>query len=80
MYCMSLSERGVTQEERSEFTEQLADQGEAVSLDQLVDETSVESRREAKRVLRVMIDEGQVSTTPGFKYQLTSRSSSTDSV
>ncbi|RLM63810.1 hypothetical protein DVK05_12915 [Halorubrum sp. Atlit-8R] len=75
---MSARERAASQESlRSEFIEKLSDRGEAVSIDYLLNETSVESRREAKQVLRTMIDEGMISTTPGFKYKLASDVSAT---
>ena len=75
---MSASERGVEQEDlRSEFIESLSDREEAVSIDYLLQETSVSDRREAKQVLRTMIDEGMISTTPGFKYKLASSVSAT---
>jgi len=63
---------------RSEFIEKLSDRDGAVRIDYLVDETSVEGRREAKQVLRTMIDEGMISTTPGFKYKLASDVSVTE--
>lgn len=75
---MSASERATPQDPlRSEFIEKLSDRNEAVSIDYLLNETSVENRREAKQVLRTMIDEGMISTTPGFKYKLASDVSAT---
>lgn len=75
---MSASERSATQGElREEFIEQLSERPEPVNLDYLVAQTSVENRREAKQVLRSMIDEGMISSTPGFKYKLASDVSAT---
>lgn len=69
---MSPSEQATTERIKSEFIEKLSGRDEAVSIDYLVQETSVEDRREAKQVLRTMIDKGMLSTTPGFKYKLAS--------
>jgi len=75
---MSARERSSSQEGlRSEFIEKLSDRNEAVSIDYLLAETSAENRRRAKQVLRTMIDEGMISTTPGFKYKLASDVSAT---
>jgi len=75
---MSAREQASTEERlRSEFIERLADRSDAVSIDYLLNETSAENRREAKQVLRTMIDEGMISTTPGFKYKLASNVSAT---
>lgn len=75
---MSASKKAATQEGlRSEFVEELSDRDEAVSIDYLLQQTSAENRRDAKQVLRTMIDEGMISTTPGFKYRLASDVSAT---
>ncbi|EMA23814.1 hypothetical protein [Haloarcula marismortui] len=75
---MSAREREISQESlRSEFIEKLSDRSDAVSIDYLLNQTSVEDRKEAKQVLRTMIDEGMISTTPGFKYKLASDVSAT---
>jgi DNA-binding IclR family transcriptional regulator len=62
---------------RSEFMEKLSERDNAVSINYLLKETSAENRREAKQILRTMIDEGMISTTPGFKYRLASDVSAT---
>lgn len=62
---------------RSEFIEKLSERDEAVSINYLLKETSATNRREAKQILRTMIDEGMISTTPGFKYRLASDVSAT---
>lgn len=72
---MSTVERGGSL--RSEFIEKLSERDDAVSINYLLKETSAENRREAKQILRTMIDEGMISTTPGFKYRLASGVSAT---
>jgi len=57
--------------------EKLSERDNAVSINYLLKETSAENRREAKQILRTMIDEGMISTTPGFKYRLASDVSAT---
>lgn len=54
-----------------EFKEVLVDvDEEGVSLDYLVENTSVKDRKSAKEVLRKMIDREMITTTPGFKYKM----------
>ena len=62
---------------RLEFIKELSDEDEAVTIDHLLKETSAKDREEAKQILRKMIDEGMISTTPGFKYRLASGVSAT---
>jgi len=75
---MSQSEKESEDRLKSEFIERLAERSDAVSIDYLLNETSAENRSEAKEVLRTMIDEGMISTTPGFKYKLASNISATE--
>ncbi|WP_436910204.1 hypothetical protein [Halosimplex marinum] len=73
---MSLTERAGSRDHlREEFIEELADRDEAVDINHLLDETSADNRREAKQVLRKMMDQGLITTTPGFKYKLASDAS-----
>ena len=70
---MSLSEGAENQEDlREEFIKKLADHDEAVDISSLMKETSAADREETKRILREMIDEGMITTSPGFKYKLAS--------
>lgn len=70
---MSTKERHRSQDEiREEFIRVLSRRDDAVEISHLLSNTSVEDRSEAKRVLRKMIDEGMISTSPGFKYKLSS--------
>lgn len=75
---MSTSERvGSRDELREEFIRELSGREDAVDINHLLNNTSVEDRNEAKQVLRKMIDEGMISTSPGFKYKLSSSVSAT---
>jgi hypothetical protein len=70
---MSIGERHRSQDDlREEFIRVLSSREDAVDISYLLNNTSVEDRSEAKRVLRKMIDEGMISTSPGFKYKLSS--------
>lgn len=46
---------------------------EPASLGELVEETSIQDREEAKNVMRRLINDGKVSTTPEWEYKLASR-------
>lgn len=47
----------------------LSQKTDPVRLDTIVDETD-STRREVKSKLRILLDEGMIKTTPGFKYAL----------
>lgn len=67
-----LSDRG------REVAYALGEMDEAVSHDYIIENTSVESVRESKEVLRELLDFGLLTTTPGFKYRLANNDSAAE--
>lgn len=59
----------ITRSIEQEFVEVLSKES-SVSLDYLVSHTSASDRCQAKRVLRHLMRNGMITTTPGFKYKL----------
>lgn len=55
------------------FARVMAEADEPVSISRLVEETDVSNRKEAKIILRKMIDRGLLTTAPGFRYRLGSK-------
>lgn len=53
-----------------EVIEELSNKNNPVSLDFIVEETSLEDRRQAKYILRNLLNKGKLKTVPGFKYKL----------
>jgi hypothetical protein len=46
---------------------------EPASMEEIIRETAIDDRDEAKDVLRRLINDGKLSTTPDWKYKLASR-------
>lgn len=55
-----------------QFLEVMADSSNSVSIGYLVKHTDAENRSEAKQVLRKIMDDSQVTTTPDWEYKLAS--------
>lgn len=57
---------------QGEFLDVLAESDDSVSIGYLVNQTEAEDRAEAKQILRKIIDNSQVTTTPNWEYKLAS--------
>ena len=58
--------------ERDVVDEMRSVEGSA-SLDSIIEGTGIEDRETAKTVMRALINDGKVSTTPEWEYKLASR-------
>lgn len=58
--------------ERDVVDEMMSVEGPA-SLDSIIEWTDIEDRETAKTVMRALINNGKVSTTPEWEYKLASR-------
>lgn len=70
---MDDSGRTATDDIAHDVVEKMRDVEEPASLDTIVRETDIEDRAEAKVVMRGLINDGKVSTTPDWDYKLASR-------
>ena len=53
--------------------DEMKDVGGEASLDEIMDEADITNKKEAKTVMRGLINDGKVSTTPEWDYKLASR-------
>ena len=58
---------------QGEVVSHMRTRGAKQSIEDLVEQTEVQNREEAKTVLRGLVNDGKVSTTPDWEYKLASR-------
>lgn len=65
---------GIADEElERDVVEEMLSVEEPASLDLIIEGTDIQDRETAKTVMRGLINDGKVSTTPDWKFKLASR-------